>query len=82
MNKWARGVDRRTDFERLVDGYLEKIQQELMPEKARMVVAINMNTGEYVLGEDSGKAYQAFRRKWPGVFYYMCRVDGSPSVRM
>ena len=82
MNKWVRGVDRRTDFERLIDGHLEKIQEELMPDKAKMVVAINMGTGEYVLGEDSRAAYEAFHKRWPDGGYYMCRVDGTPSMRM
>lgn len=82
MNKWVRGVDRRTDFERLVDSHLEKIQEELMPDKAKKVVAINMETGEYVLGEDSGEAFKAFMKRWPNGGYYMCRVDGTPSGRM
>lgn len=82
MNPWVRGVDRRTPFERQVDTYLMKIQEELMPEKAKMVVAINMDTGEYVLGEDSGKAWHSFRKRWPGKGFYMCRVDGTPSTRM
>jgi hypothetical protein len=76
------GLDTRTAFERLIDGYLERIQDELMPEKAKMVVAINTGTGEYVLGNDSGEAAVAFRKRWPKSGYFMCRVDGTPSGRM
>lgn len=78
----AHGVDRRTDSERLVDGYLVKIQEELPPEQAKMVVAINLETGAYVLGRDSGEAAAAFHKRWPRSGYFMCRVDGTPSARM
>lgn len=76
------GVDRRTDFDRLVDSFLEKIQEELLPEKAEMIVAINTETGEYVLGRDAGEASRAFGAKWPKSGFYMCRVDGRPAIRM
>lgn len=82
MNKWVRGLDQRTGSERLVDGYLEKIQEELMPEKAKMVVAINLETGEYTLGKDSAEAKAAFQKRWPNGGYFVCRVDGTPSGRM
>ena len=82
MNSWSRTVDRRTHFDRKAETFLARVQEEHMPEKAKMVVAINMATGEYVLGEDSGVAYQAFRERWPDGFHYMCCVDGSPSTRM
>ena len=77
-----RGLDRRTAYERLVDTHLEKIQQELMPEKAKSVVAINLDTGEYVLGKDSGEAAIAFKKRWPQMGYFICRADGTPSGRM
>ena len=78
----TQGLDGRTAYERLIDGYLEKIQGKLMPEKAKMVVAINTETGEYVLGMDSGEAATAFHKRWPKGGYFMCRVDGTPSGRM
>jgi hypothetical protein len=82
MNKWVRGVDRRTDFERKVDGFLEKIQEEHMPEKAKMLVAINLGTGEYVMAEDLPSLYKAYYERWPEGGNYICRVDGTPSMRM
>jgi hypothetical protein len=82
MKKWVLGVDHRTAFDRRLDGYLERIQEELMPENAKMVVAINTETGEYTLGDDSRAAYQAFKKRWPAGGYFMCRVDGTPSMRM
>jgi hypothetical protein len=65
-----------------VDSILEKIQEELMPDKAKMVVAINTQTGEYTLGEDSVQARDAFLKRWPNGGYHLCRVDGTPSMRM
>ena len=68
--------------ESLVDACLDKIQKELAPDKAKLVVAINLVTGEYALGADSREALAEFRKRWPDRGYYMCRVDGSPSGRM
>jgi hypothetical protein len=71
-----------TAHERLINSYLEKIQQELSPEQAKMVIAINTDTGEYALGEDSREALHAYRERWGDYGFYLCRVDGSPSGRM
>ena len=76
------GLDPRTAHERLIDGYLAMIQEEVPAEQSKMVVAINTSTGEYALGEDSREALEAFRKRWPDSGYFMCRVDGTPSGRM
>ena len=80
--KGVRPVKGQTAYEHLIHSYLEKIQKELEPEQARMVVAINTQTGEYALGEDSREALAAFRKRWPDSAFHMCRADGSPSGRM
>jgi hypothetical protein len=72
----------RTAYERLIDSYLEKIQKELSPDNAKKVVAINTETGEYTLGEDSKEALAAYRKRWGDYGFFLCRVDGSPSGRM
>lgn len=72
----------QTAHDRLINSYLDKIQKELEPEQAHMVVAINMGTGEYVLGNDSGEASRAFLKRWPNGGFHMCCVDGTPSGRM
>lgn len=82
MKKWTNGVDRRTAFDRRIDQYLQRIQESLMPDKADMVVAINMETGDYAIGQDSKQALTAYFRRWPEGGYFMCRVDGTPSSRM
>lgn len=75
-------LESRTDFDRLVESHLLRIQDELMPEKAEMVVAINLETGEYVLGRDTAQARAAYLQRWPEGGYYICRVDGSPSMQL
>lgn len=74
--------EHRTDFDRLVDRHLLKIQEDLMPEKAEMVVAINLDTGEYVLGSDTAQARAGYLERWPEGGYYICRVDGSPAMQV
>lgn len=77
-----RASDHRTAYEKLIDGFLHRIQDEVSSDDAKLVVAINTTTGDYVLGADSREALVAFRKRWPDSGYYMCRVDGSPSGRM
>lgn len=61
--------------------FLKAIQQELMPEHADAVVAINLETGEYVLGSTPDEADQAFRARWPHTLMFRCRVDGGPVAK-
>jgi len=71
----------RTEFTRRAEEYLKDIQKKLMPEHARDVVAINMETGEYVVGRTSGEVFEASSERWPNAFTYICRVDGGPSTK-
>lgn len=64
------------DFKHRARGFLKVIQDELLPEHAREAVAINMDTGEYVLGKTASQATRAFDERWPNVMSYVCRVDG------
>jgi hypothetical protein len=61
---------------------LKRIQRELGPEHEFDIVAINMHTGEYVLGKTMGEVERAFRVRWPDAASYMCRVDGGPAGKM
>lgn len=61
---------------------LRRIQRELTPEQERDIVAINMLTGEYVLGKTLREVEQAFHAKWPGYPSYVCRADGGPAARL
>jgi hypothetical protein len=63
------------------DYVLKKIQRELMPEHAQEHLAVNLETGEYVLGRTSSEVFQAFLDRWPNKPMFKRRVDGSPSIR-
>jgi hypothetical protein len=70
----------RDEFSRRAKEYLKKIQDELMPDQADKFVAINMQTGEYVLSESAHDCMAAYRVRWPNVLAYRCRVDGGPAT--
>jgi hypothetical protein len=71
----------RAEFNRRADEFLKRIQEELMPDHAAEIVAINMMTGEYVLAPTSGQAFEAYRARWPDILMFLCRVDGGPSTK-
>lgn len=72
----------RPDEDSQVEVVLKCVQNELMPERARDIVAINTETGEYVVGKDFGEACDGFRERWPHGPLYVCQVDGGPALRM
>jgi hypothetical protein len=69
------------DFERRAEQILAELQKTLLPEHASEVIAINVDTGEYVLAQDSGDAWQTFRERWPGTLGFVIRVDGGPVTK-
>lgn len=69
------------DFEKRAQQLLAELQKTLLPEHASEVIAINVDTGEYLLAPTSGEAWQEFRKRWPGTLGYVCRVDGGPVVK-
>ena len=72
----------RTPSQRAMKPRLEAINEELSPEDHDKVVAINTETGDFVLGVDYGDAYRKFRERFPNAGHHICRVDGSPALRM
>jgi hypothetical protein len=71
----------RADFNRRADAFLKKIQEKLMPEHADELIAINMETGEYVLSKAREEVISAFLARWPDTLMFLCRVDGGPSTK-
>ncbi|HLQ44485.1 MAG TPA: hypothetical protein VK137_07145 [Planctomycetaceae bacterium] len=71
----------RREEDRRIAQFLKAIQEELMPEHANEVVAINLETGEYTLGEDDLAAWLAFKKRFPKVFCHLVRVDGGPVAK-
>jgi hypothetical protein len=71
----------RTEFHHRATEFLKKIQDTVSPKHLGDVVAINMETGEYVLAADSDEAFEAYRARWPNVLGYICRVNGEASTK-
>jgi hypothetical protein len=71
----------RSELHRRADSFLKAIQAKLLPEHAKETVAINMVTGEYVLGRTPREAARAFEARWPDVLMFRCRVDGGPVAK-
>lgn len=75
-------IEARTPSQRAVKPMLEAIQRKLSPEDFDSVIAINTETGDFVLGADYGEAYRAFRERFPNAGRHICRIDGSPAIRI
>ena len=60
---------------------LKQIQEKLMPEHARDILAIDVESGGYVLAETPEEALALFRQKFPGKVAWLVRVDGGPVRR-
>ena len=71
----------RREFERRASALRDELQKALMPEHPSEVIAINVDTGEYLLAPTGREAWQTFRKRWPGILSYICRVDGGPVVK-
>ncbi|MEK7857298.1 MAG: hypothetical protein AAB288_14500 [Acidobacteriota bacterium] len=70
------------EFRRRGKQWLKTIQQELKCDNADKDIAINIDTGEYVLEDETGEdVFFVFRKKWPDAHPYICRVNGRPSIR-
>jgi hypothetical protein len=63
------------------EAILKELQKTLLPEYAYKLIAINVETGEYVLGERLGETSRAFQQRFPGQVAYVLRVDGGPAIK-
>jgi len=69
------------DFERRAHQILAELQKTLLPEHSSKIIAINVDTGEYLLSDDLDDAWESFRRRWPNSLAYVSRVDGGAVVK-
>ena len=69
------------EFDRRADAILQEIQKNLLPEHASDFVAINVETGEYVVGPAKEEVRKVFRQRWPGTLPFLARVDGQPTIK-
>ncbi|MFN3423042.1 MAG: hypothetical protein ACK40X_15110 [Armatimonadota bacterium] len=70
------------DFERKALERLKEIQPELLPEKAHFIVAIEPESGGYVVAKTRDEAVSEFRRRFPGKLLFLIRADGGPTMRL
>jgi hypothetical protein len=71
----------RNEARRRGQEFLREIQKDLLPENASRLVAINLEDGQYVLGDDELEVGLAFHERFPGQIPYVVRVDGGPVVK-
>ncbi|MDT7893451.1 MAG: hypothetical protein RRA51_03935 [Armatimonadota bacterium] len=69
-------------FERKALERLKEIQPLLLPEKANYIVAIEPESGGYVVAKTVAEATEEFRRRFPDKLYFMVRADGGPVMRL
>jgi len=69
------------EFERRADQILTEVQKTLLPDHASDILAINVETGEYVLAATNDEAWEAFHQRWPDQLAFVVRVDGGPTVK-
>jgi hypothetical protein len=71
-----------TSFERKALERLKEIQPLLLPEKANYIVAIEPESGGYVVAKTVAEAAEEFHRRFPDKLYFMVRADGGPVMRL
>jgi hypothetical protein len=69
------------EFDRRAEQIRQEIQKSLPPEQATRILAINVETGEYVLTDSHDDAWETFQERWPAQLAYVVRVDGGPVVK-
>jgi hypothetical protein len=69
-------------FERKALERLKEIQPLLLPEKAKYIVAIEPESGGYVVAKTVAEAAEEFRHRFPDKLYFMVRADGGPVMRL
>ena len=69
------------EFDRRAEAILKQLQRTLLPEHASDYVAINVETGEHVLGPTKEQVQEEFSKSWPDALPFLCRVDGGPVVK-
>ena len=70
------------EFERKALERLKEIQPKLLPEKAHCIVAIEPESGGYVVAETREEAVREFRKLFPGKLLFLIRADGGPTMRL
>jgi hypothetical protein len=68
--------------ERALAWYAQKIQAEVEPQELGRILAIDLDTGDYAVADDSLSASAALRAKRPGSRIHVMAVGGGPAGRI
>lgn len=69
------------EFNKRSDERLQDLQRTLLPKYADKVIAIDVESGGYVLGRTRSEAFRKFSKKFPGNVAFVARVDGGAVVK-
>lgn len=69
------------EFRKRAHEILAELQKTLLPEHGSEIIAINVDTAEYVVAPTEEEVWLEFRRRWPGSLASVTRVDGGPVVK-
>lgn len=69
------------EFNKRSDELLKELQKILLPEHADQVIAIDIESGSYVLGETPTETALKFQERFPGRLMFLVRVDGGAVVK-
>jgi len=72
----------RAEFERKALERLKEIQPLLLPEKANHIVAIEPESGGYVVAKTREEVVREFRQRFLGKLLFLVRADGGPTMRL
>ena len=70
-----------TDFDEKGWRRLHELQPTLLPDHAKEIIAIDVETGDYYLGAKSRVTVDALRAEHPNRVAWVARVDGGPVVK-
>lgn len=69
-------------FERKAFERLKEIQPILLPQKADHIVAIEPESGGYVVAKTREEAMKMFQRRFQGKLFFLIRADGGPTRKI
>lgn len=69
------------EFHRRSDELFKELQKTLLPEHADEIIAIDVDSGGYVLSRTRREAIEKFRLLFPGKVSFIVRVDGGPIIK-
>lgn len=83
MNKYivkSVGVNWR-EFDDKGHNRLVELEKELLPENKGRIIAIEPESGKYLIGNKQGELFAELSAKYPDKLFYFARIGGGPVIR-